>query len=380
MKDSVVIIGAGVSGLYAATLLEKAGVDYVILEARDRTGGRVLSGQQLSNPPVGIHVDMGATWFWPDIQPELAQLIEQLQIPVISQVRPGDMLYERRSNSTPERYPAYETSPASFRLEGGMQSLTAALVSKIPLHKVKTGHQVIAISHTGKEIQVLTRSESRDNSLFSCKHVFLALPPALAAKIAFRPVLPETVLSNWRKIPTWMAPHAKYAAVYKKDFLHTQHLSGDASSQIGPMVEIHDVSEPKSHKTAIFGFIGVPAKSRWTVSESVLKRLCREQLVRLFGQDAAEPEAEYLKDWAADPFTATELDLLQEAGHTVPEQLPAHGEWSGKLTGVASEWSVPFSGYLAGAIDSSSKGVQRWLQQESFSEIGLPPLRTPDVL
>ncbi|MGI1283673.1 NAD(P)-binding protein, partial [Enterobacter kobei] len=35
MKQSAVIIGAGISGLYAATLLEKAGVDYVILEARE---------------------------------------------------------------------------------------------------------------------------------------------------------------------------------------------------------------------------------------------------------------------------------------------------------------------------------------------------------
>lgn len=42
-KQSAVIIGAGISGLYAATLLEKAGVDYVILEARDRTGGCCLA-------------------------------------------------------------------------------------------------------------------------------------------------------------------------------------------------------------------------------------------------------------------------------------------------------------------------------------------------
>lgn len=59
MKGSVIIIGAGVSGLYAGTLLEKAGVDYVILEARKRTGGRVLSGQVLANTPDGVHVDMG---------------------------------------------------------------------------------------------------------------------------------------------------------------------------------------------------------------------------------------------------------------------------------------------------------------------------------
>lgn len=130
------------------------------------------------------------------------------------------------------------------------------------------------------------------------------------------------------------------------------------------MVEIHDVSESDSGKTAIFGFIGVPAKTRWTVSKDILKRLCREQLVHLFGQAAAEPEAEYIKDWAADPFTATEFDLLQEVGHAMPEQLPAKGVWSGDITGIASEWSPQFSGYLAGAIESASSGIERWLQQK----------------
>ncbi|MBW4204113.1 FAD-dependent oxidoreductase [Enterobacter cloacae subsp. cloacae] len=364
MKQSAVIIGAGISGLYAATLLEKAGVDYVILEARDRTGGRVLSGLELAGASAGIHVDMGAAWFWPDIQPDFAHLIERLNLPVIAHGRPGDMLYERQLNSPPERYPAWESSPASFRLKGGMQALTAALKSQLPAEKIKTGHQVVAVSRAGKEVLVHTRSEGNKKAVFSGEHVFLALPPALAAKIDFIPAMPEQVLSNWRKIPTWMAPHAKYVAVYKTDLLHERQLSGNAGSRVGPMVEIHDVSEPDSGKTAIFGFIGVPAKSRWTVSEAVLKGLCREQLVRLFGQDAAEPEAEYIKDWAADPFTATEFDLLQEVGHAMPEQLPARGEWSGEMTGIASEWSPQFSGYLAGAIDSASIGVQRWLQQK----------------
>jgi monoamine oxidase len=75
--------GAGVSGLYAATLLEKADVDYVILESRVRTGGRVLSAGFS-----GLHVDMGATWFWPDIQSDFAQLITRLGLPVIPQGRP----------------------------------------------------------------------------------------------------------------------------------------------------------------------------------------------------------------------------------------------------------------------------------------------------
>lgn len=111
MKGRVIIIGAGVSGLYAATLLEKAGVDYVVLEARDRTGGRVLSGQTLTNTPDGLHVDMGAAWFWPEIQPDFAHLIERLELVKIHQSRPGDMLYERQPNSVPVRYAFCQIMP-----------------------------------------------------------------------------------------------------------------------------------------------------------------------------------------------------------------------------------------------------------------------------
>mmetsp|Transcript_8404 Transcript_8404/g.13595 ORF Transcript_8404/g.13595 Transcript_8404/m.13595 type:complete len:179 (-) Transcript_8404:164-700(-) len=41
----IAIVGAGVSGLYTSYLLHEAGVKNVIIEARDRIGGRVVSKQ-----------------------------------------------------------------------------------------------------------------------------------------------------------------------------------------------------------------------------------------------------------------------------------------------------------------------------------------------
>ncbi|MCS5933061.1 hypothetical protein LNQ03_30650 [Klebsiella pneumoniae subsp. pneumoniae] len=32
-------------------------------------------------------------------------------------------------------------------------------------------------------------------------------------------------------------------------------------------------------------------------------------MIRLLGEEAAYPHAEFLKDWAADPFTSTSRDL-----------------------------------------------------------------------
>ena len=47
----VVVIGAGLAGLYAARLLERAGLDVVVVEARERVGGRVLTLDGLEGRP-----------------------------------------------------------------------------------------------------------------------------------------------------------------------------------------------------------------------------------------------------------------------------------------------------------------------------------------
>jgi monoamine oxidase len=57
----VLVLGAGLSGLYAARLLYRAGLKVTLLEARDRIGGRVLS-QRLTN---GTTIDWGGQWIGP---------------------------------------------------------------------------------------------------------------------------------------------------------------------------------------------------------------------------------------------------------------------------------------------------------------------------
>jgi len=56
-ESDVIIVGAGISGLTAATTLESEGYDVIVLEARDRTGGRMWS-----HTWNGIIIDEGANW------------------------------------------------------------------------------------------------------------------------------------------------------------------------------------------------------------------------------------------------------------------------------------------------------------------------------
>ena len=46
LKCKVVVIGAGISGLRAASVLQRHGVDVVVLEARDRIGGRICTSRE----------------------------------------------------------------------------------------------------------------------------------------------------------------------------------------------------------------------------------------------------------------------------------------------------------------------------------------------
>jgi monoamine oxidase len=94
-------------------------------------------------------------------------------------------------------------------------------------------------------------------------------------------------------------------------------------------------------------------------TDDQLFALCRSQLARMFGPQAAAPMAEFLKDWAKDKFTATALDLESNGGHSPQPQLaPQSGPWSECLLGIGSEWAQQFPGYIAGAIEAADKGIQ----------------------
>ncbi len=57
-RRRVIVVGAGIAGLAAARTLADRGQDVVVLEARDRIGGRIWTSTQWADVPV----DLGASW------------------------------------------------------------------------------------------------------------------------------------------------------------------------------------------------------------------------------------------------------------------------------------------------------------------------------
>jgi putrescine oxidase len=87
VEADVVVVGAGIAGLTAATRLAEAGREVVILEARDRVGGRVL------NVEIGGQAnELGGQWIAP-YQHRAKALLEELRIGLFPSFRDGSHVY-----------------------------------------------------------------------------------------------------------------------------------------------------------------------------------------------------------------------------------------------------------------------------------------------
>jgi monoamine oxidase len=84
----VVVVGAGLAGLTAARELQKHNQSVLVLEARDRVGGRTLN-HQLHH---GYHGDLGGTWIGPT-QTEIAKLAKDMHVHAFNQPDSGNQIY-----------------------------------------------------------------------------------------------------------------------------------------------------------------------------------------------------------------------------------------------------------------------------------------------
>ncbi|QSR27242.1 putrescine oxidase [Nocardioides aromaticivorans] len=111
----VIVIGAGVTGLTAALRLVEAGQDVLVLEARDRVGGR-LRTDVVATTGEPAPFEIGGQWVSPD-QTALLGLLDELALPTYPRHRAGDSLYVARDGEQrrfAEDLPVAETTAAAI--------------------------------------------------------------------------------------------------------------------------------------------------------------------------------------------------------------------------------------------------------------------------
>jgi monoamine oxidase len=352
LQTDTLIIGGGLSGVYAATLLQTKQRPFLLLEARSHPGGRILSPAFR-----GYRSDMGPSWFWPEIHPLMARLIENLGLTAFRQYETGYGRYQAAPGVI-RNLSGYVMEPESWRLEGGMIALLEALLAKLPPETIRTGQPVCRLEQVPDGIRVeVGELEKQPEAVYQARRVILALPPRLTAStILFSPELSPELTQGMLKTPTWMAGQAKFAALYEEPFWRKRQFSGQAFSQVGPMSEIHDGSNRQGGPYGLVGFLGLPAAARR--DETSLQAAILEQLAEIFGPAARQPLVTFYRDWAREPFTATRFDQAPLREH--PLYRPPAGQtgcWENRLLFAGTETSEHQGGYLEGALAAAVRAV-----------------------
>lgn len=346
MKE-VIIVGAGLSGLTAAYKLKKSGISSTILEARPRIGGRI---QTLEGP-----IEMGATWFG-DQHIHLRQFLIELDLEHFEQFTQGIISYDVHQQA-PVQYMQMPPGQApSYRIKGGTISLINKLASELDQETFHLNTKVRDIHGSGESV-VIT---DREGKQYRSRIAIVTLPPQLLTHtVAFEPPLPPTTRELMAATHTWMGESIKFALRYDRPFWKEKGFSGMGFAQTGIIQEIHDHTNFEESLFALKGFL---RDNFSELSQTGREQLVRAQVMKLFGEEAADYLSYHDRSWINEVHTSVkEVDLL------LPHQNSGHPELSQPLMAdkvliAGTETSPVYGGYMEGAVYAGMKAAQQTVQ------------------
>ena len=344
-KATYIIIGAGLSGLTTAyKLYQKGETDVLILEARDRIGGRILTQNQ---------IDLGATWFQQHHK-NLYALLDEIAVEKFYQFSDGKSVLVYNSMAPAHYFENDPNHPSAFRIAGGSAALIEKLASFYP-EKVHTNTIVSGISEVENHLEVST-----NNGSYTAAKVIVTIPPRIATNIKFSPELPESLVHDMNNTHTWMSNAMKVGLTFKTPFWKANGFSGTLIGQIGCVTELYDHCCAKEKTYALMGFINEALRD---VSKEERKTQILAYLQKYLGNEVLEFITYEEKDWSQDCFTASSdiksIYMSPRYGNAKFQEFYGHG----KLLFSGAKTSPIHGGYMDGAVFSGLKAAAQILSK-----------------
>ncbi|MFF4628913.1 flavin monoamine oxidase family protein [Streptomyces griseorubiginosus] len=201
-----------------------------------------------------------------------------------------------------------------------------------------------------------------DAGEWHAEQVIVAIPPLLASRIVWDPLLPPQQDQLFQRLS--FGTLMKCVAVYDKPFWRAEGLSGMGLLRGGsPIREMFDNTPQDGGPGVLMGFLGGKEWRKWAHRPA---RERRGAVLRSFAQVVGERAFETLdyveQDWTAEQWT--------QGGPTsiaAPGVLTSYGEWMGRAFGrvhwAGAEFSPYWNGFMDGAVRSGQDAAAELLAQ-----------------
>jgi monoamine oxidase len=443
-----VVVGAGLAGLTAARELVAAGRSVVVLEARDRVGGRVLN-----KPLYGNEITEAGAEFIGPTQNRIAALAAAVGVPTYPTYNTGNNVYYRNGTATPyaasgplgpvppdptgaveaeaaivllnrmsqdvpvdapwqapraaewdgqtfETWKRAHTHTDSGRLlldvairslvsveprevsllyvlfyiaaagdqqhpgtlerlvstEGGAQQ--ARFVGGSQLVPLRVAEQLGDRVVLSAPVRRIAQTDSgvvvgADGVQVTAARAVIAVPPPLAARITYEPVLPAARDQLTQRFP--MGSVAKVVAVYERPFWREQGFTGQVVSDTGPVEVTFDNTPPSGRPGALMGFVEADAARRLAPAAAAQRKAeTLDCFARYFGAQARGAIGYVDMFWDNEPWSrggpvsVAPPGLLTSYGEALREPV-------GRLHWAGTETSTYWTGYMDGAVRSGER-------------------------
>jgi monoamine oxidase len=242
------------------------------------------------------------------------------------------------------------------RVVGGSQTIALKIAAAL-------GSRVVLSSPVRRIVQGSGVTVYSDRVTVKAKQAIVAIPPALASRIDYEPLLPyqrDQLTQRYSQ-----GTLTKVAAVYDKPFWRAQGLNGTAVDTGGPVSATFDDSPPDATADkgpgVIFGFVGGDnARSYAAMSPSARKQAVLNQYANFFGSQALQATGFFETFWSMEQWSRG-----CPVGIPATGALLAYGPWLrqpvGRIHWAGTETSNYWNGYMDGAVRSGERAASEVL-------------------
>ncbi len=410
LDADVVVVGAGFSGLSAATALEAAGRSVLVLEARDRVGGKVDSVVDAT----GRRVDTGGQ-FIADEMHAVLQLVRDAGMAVSDHRHPGlaatapvghdldweaaELAYESlrgRTDIDPSQWLRewIDDSPLSdgartalrsmvdghmcidhralgvahvfdqlrrtpplatelqYSVDPGMHTLAERLADSLT-GAVHTDEPVRTVSHRDDLIEVTT-----SGAAYLTRHVVVAVPPSAIGTIAFSPPLPAELTAAAAAFVA--GDVTKIVLRYTEPFWRRAGLDGTIRFCEPAGLYVADATVGTA--AALVVFVGGPLAATWRTLGRRRVSTVLSHLEPILGAPVRNTLDVIVRDWAPDVFGGGGYAQFV-TGVGRPSQIARLRDSPPGTTFAATELAEVFPGYVEGAIHAGRAAAAEALIQ-----------------